>query len=384
MQKITYLDGLRGVAAFAVLIQHYILGFYPALFFWVNATPHLPEGVEIFASGSVLNLFYNGNFAVCIFFVLSGFVLSYKFFVQQDGEGLRASAIKRYFRLAGPVVAVVLTAYILMKFSLFYNVQAGDLAQSGWLGQFWTFPPNFLEAMNQAFVGTFLTGAFNYDNVIWTISYEFQGAFLILGFLALFGKMKYRHWFYLAAGLVLFQTYYLAFILGMFLSDLKVNHDMVLSKFDSKKILRIMLLLAGLVFGAFPSGRSVDGSMYAYLHFMDHDLLPMWYHIVGAFMVMLVLLDSYRIQKILSWKPFLQLGKISFSMYLFHFVILGSFSSFIFLKLYHALSYPLSVLLTFALSLPLIFFVGWASQAYIEKGCLNLSQWVYAKVFEQA
>ena len=384
MKKITYLDGIRGLSAFVVIFHHFVLAFYPALFFGINATSHITGGFEIFASGSTLNIFYNGNFAVCIFFVLSGFVLSYKFFVQGDGEALRASAIKRYFRLLLPVVLAVCSAYFLMKFSLFYNQQAGSLAQSGWLQGFWNFQPNFLDALNQSFVGTFIYGAFNYDNVIWTISYEFMGAFLILGFLALFGKMKYRYFFYAAAAIVLFQTYYLAFILGMLLSDLKVNKDAWLSKIDSTKIIRIILVILGLVFGAFPSGRSVDGSMYAYLHFMDHDLLPMWYHIAGAFLIMTVLLDSFRLQKIFSWQPFLWLGKVSFSMYLLHFIVLGSFSSFLFTKLFPMMSYPAAVITTFIVSLPVILLAAYFSTMYVEVGALNLSQAVYEKIFKSA
>lgn len=194
--------------------------------------------------------------------------------------------------------------------------------------------------------------------------------------------MKYRFVFYILASIALFQTYYLAFILGMMLSDLKVNKDQWLSKMDSTKIIRIAMLIAGLVFGAFPSGRSVDGSMYQYLHFMNHDLLPMWFHVAGAFLVMAVLLDSFRLQKFFSFKPFLSLGKISFSMYLLHFVVLGSFSSFLFTKLYPAFSYNTAVGISFLSSLPLIFLLSYLSQRFIEKGALNLSQVVYEKVFK--
>ena len=80
MKKIRYLDGLRGLAAFEVVFHHFILAFYPALFAGPGVPTHLAPGQEVFVSGSVLNLLYDGNFAVCIFFVLSGYVLSHKFF----------------------------------------------------------------------------------------------------------------------------------------------------------------------------------------------------------------------------------------------------------------------------------------------------------------
>ena len=95
MRKIKYLDGLRGLAAFVVVFHHFILAFYPALFFGDNATPHLRAGLEAFVSGTPINLLYNGNFAVSIFFVLSGYVLSYKFFVRKKSApvGIQAEPI---------------------------------------------------------------------------------------------------------------------------------------------------------------------------------------------------------------------------------------------------------------------------------------------------
>lgn len=380
-QKITYLEGIRGLSAFVVVLHHFILAFYPALFFGMYATAHLPAGWEIFASGTTLNVFYNGNFGVCIFFILSGFVLSYKFFQQGQCKSLLASAFKRYFRLMPPVFLVVMLSYFLMKYGLYFNQQAGDAAGSGWLQGFWNFVPNFNDALNQALWGTFLLGTYHYDNVIWTITYEFLGAFIILGSLAIFGKFKYRYVIYFLLAIAFFQTYYLAFILGMLLSDLKVNYDGWLARIDKTKILRVILLIVGVIFGAFPSGREATGSMYQYLHFMDHDLLPMWYHIAGAFLVMTVLLDFAWLQNIFSHRSLLWLGKVSYSMYLLHFVIMGTISSFIFLKLFPLLPYFWAVLMTFILSLPIIFIISYLSQRFVENFSWKLSEFVYQKIF---
>ena len=71
MKKIQYLNGLRGVAAFEVVFHHFILAFYPALFSGPGIATHLAAGEEVAASGSFLNLFLDGNFSVCIFFLLN-------------------------------------------------------------------------------------------------------------------------------------------------------------------------------------------------------------------------------------------------------------------------------------------------------------------------
>jgi len=291
------LYGLRGLAAFEVVFHHFILAFYPAMFSGPDIPTHLPAGQEVFASGSIINLLFDGNFAVCIFFVLSGFVLSHKFFLDKNHEIITASAVRRYVRLAVPVAFSVFCAYLLMKFSLFYNQQAADVSGSGWLGGFWTFKPGFVDAINQSFIGTFFSNIYDYNATLWTITVEFLGSFLVFAFLAVFGKAKNRYMAYLFLGIIFFQTYYLAFILGMLLSDLMAHKNTIIAQFDRSTLIRTGLLLLGLLLGSYPSGRDAAGTMYS---FMTTPLVTdpeVVYHVWGAFLVILVLLDSRRMQK---------------------------------------------------------------------------------------
>ncbi|MEI8343963.1 MAG: acyltransferase [Candidatus Moraniibacteriota bacterium] len=384
MRKIKYLDGLRGLAALQVVFHHFVLAFYPALFSGTDIPTHLPNGVEVFASGSFLNLFWDGNFAVCIFFVLSGFVLSHKFFVKKENEIVTASAVKRYFRLALPVAFSVFFAYVFMKFSLLYNLPAGEISGSGWFASLWDFKPDFLDSLNQGFIGAFFYGIFDYNKLLWTIACEFLGSFLVFSFLAIFGKSKSRHLAYIFLIVAFFQTYYLAFILGVLLSDLMANEKKMLEKFDKKKIWRTTLLLVGLAFASFPIGRDPKGTMYAFANFSWLGTEPpVFYHIVGAFFLMVVLLESKRLQKFFANKLFLFLGKISFTMYLLHFTIMGSLSSYIFLKLLPIVSYHGAVAWSFLTSLPVIFLVSYAAYIFVDKKAVSFSHFVYEKLFKR-
>jgi peptidoglycan/LPS O-acetylase OafA/YrhL len=383
MKKIKYLDGLRGLAAFGVVFHHFILAFYPALYSGPGNVTHLKAGWETFASGSIINLFYNGNFFVCVFFVLSGFVLSYKFFLMKDREILTASAVKRYFRLAIPVAFSVFCIYLLMKFSLFYNQPAGDISGSVWLAGFWNFTPNFWGALNETFLGAFFSDTLAYNATLWTIAFEFFGSFLVLGFLALFGKMKNRHWAYLIAIIFFFQTYYLAFILGMLLSDLMAHENILLQKFDRNKLLRTGLLLAGLFLGSYPAGREVSGTIYAFMFNTFFVNPPIVYHNLGAFLVILVMLYSLRLQKIFSLRPLVFLGEISYAIYLSHFFILGSLASFVFLILVSHVPYTAAVITAFLLSLVLILPFSYWITMHVDKKSVQLSRLVYERLFKQ-
>jgi peptidoglycan/LPS O-acetylase OafA/YrhL len=379
MKKIRYMDGLRGLAAFVVVLNHFALAFYPALFFGSDVQS---QHIETFMSGSVFNIFYNGNFAVCIFFVLSGFVLSHKFFLQKDHEIITESAVKRYVRLAIPVAMSIFVAFIFMRFSLFYNRQVAVISGSGWFGDFWNFKPNFLDALNQIFIKSFFADGSDYNSVLWTIAFEFSGSFLVFGFLALFGKIKNRYWAYLVAIIFFFQTYYLAFILGVLLSDLMAHKNMLIREFDRSKLIRTALLFWGLFLGSYPSGRAVTETVYAFLEkpFLLNSSLT--YHISGAFLVIAVLLDSKRMQKIFSSRYLLFLGEISFAMYLLHFIILGSFTSFIFLKLAPHLPYFEAVLVSFVISIGIIFWVSYFMYLYVDKKAVHFSKVLYNRIFK--
>ena len=381
MRKIDYLNGLRGVAAFQVVFHHFILAFYPALFFGGTWTNHLPEGTEDAVSKSVFTVLWDGNFAVCIFFILSGFVLSHKFFLKKEQEIVTASAVKRYFRLALPVAFSILVAFVFMKLSLFYNQQAGVTAGSGWLSSFWTFRPDFQESLRQAFYGTFFLDTFDYNIVLWTIAHEFMGSFLIYAFLAIVGKSRNRHFAYAALIIVFWQTYYLAFILGLILSDTIAHERMLIRKYDKTRLIRTAMLLLGLFLGSFPAGRDPQGTVYAFMAFPSLTDPRTLYHTLGAFFIMIVLLESRKMQKFFSYRYFLFLGEISFAMYLLHFIILGSFTSFVFLRLEPVMPYQYAAGLSFAASLPIIFLASYVVYKYVDRNAVKFSHYVYEKFF---
>ena len=129
VSKIAYLDGIRGVAAFLVFFHHFLLAFYSAYYtFDLNAS-NLP-GWEVRYGQSLFSVITNGHFCVCIFFVLSGFVLSRKYFQSQKLEVLVSGANRRFLRLYIPIAFTMIIAYILMKAGLFFNVDVSKLTHS--------------------------------------------------------------------------------------------------------------------------------------------------------------------------------------------------------------------------------------------------------------
>ena len=83
MKRISYLDGLRGIACLVVVICHYTLAF---------SIPH-PSRIGIFA---------NGECAVALFFLMSGLVLTISF--ARHPEQILLPAARRLMRLCVPAL----------------------------------------------------------------------------------------------------------------------------------------------------------------------------------------------------------------------------------------------------------------------------------------
>ena len=77
------------------------------------------------------------------------------------------------------------------------------------------------------------------------------------------------------------------------------------------------------------------------------------------------------------------LGEISFSMYLLHFIILGSFSSFIFSKLEPHLPYGGAFLSVFAVSVVLILALSYLAYLYVDKKAAAVSRSIYDYAFKR-
>jgi peptidoglycan/LPS O-acetylase OafA/YrhL len=376
MEKIKYLDGLRGLAALIVVLSHFVVVFYPALYTGEASEVHFVSELEVVIAGTPLNLLYNGNFAVCIFFILSGYVLTYRFFRDKDTETLKSGAFRRYIRLLVPVLFSNLVALILMKASLFYNVQAGSITKSTFMfTELWKFNPSFWDFLKESFFGVFFLDQCNYNPVLWTMTYEFIGSFMVFILAALIGRFKYRRLIYAVLCVLLFRTYYVAFLIGFILSDLTFNGYLEIFRNWIAK-----LILAGLLLGSYPAGMDVSNTMYIFFNFMYMPIDPIFFHMLGSICIMLALLNSQRLQKFFSSRPFVYLGRISFSMYLIHMIVIGSLSSYLFLVLNRSLSYDLSFVIVFAVSLIVIFLVSNLVSRYVDEKGILLSRRVYLYV----
>lgn len=381
MQNEKSLDGLRGVAAFIVVIHNYLLGFYPSTYSGNMDTIRTNSGIDATLASTPINILYNGNVSVCIFFVLSGYVLSYKFFKYSDKNIITSSAIRRYLRLMIPVLFSIIVAYVFMKFKLFYNSDVAIITGSDWwLANFYNFTPNIFEMLKQGAYGVFFLNESSYNAVLWTMHYELFGSFVVFGIISIFGNIRNRSIIYIVCILLTYNTYYLAFILGIILSDANSNCDKFINSFNSK-YLKIFLLVIGLILCSYPSGIDVKETIYEYMRIPKIDDIVAFYHILGSFLIIIILLKSDILKRFFALKIPLFFGKISFSMYIIHLIILCSFSSFLFSKIINNFRYYQAFIIMLMISLIIIILISYSIYKYVDCIAIKLSKKIYKKYF---
>ncbi len=360
--KFDYLDGLRGLAALIVVIDHFAISFFPAAV--DGSVKVLHGGFEPFVQLSPLHLLVAGNFSVCIFFALSGFVLSARYFQTHSRRAVIAGARRRYLRLSIPVLASVMLAFVLISFHAFSNRALAEQTGSQWLNRFWNIRPNFLDALYHGAVGVFI-GRPNdgYNTVLWTMQTELIGSFLVFTTLFAFGNWRYRKWIYALLLLIFAQSYYVAFMAGLIMCD--ICHTSRRLQVGAR--LWVPLLLVGLYLGACPVD-TLAGTPYAILQNRLPGDLPVGrtLHIVGAILVLMSVVSAAPLQRMLSRKPLVYFGKLSFSLYLTHLFILGSVTSALFLVFQPQLGYGYAFCLSALLSAPVIAGVAHLFYRYID------------------
>ena len=314
------LDGLRGLAALIVVIHHYALMLYPSMVF--NDIQRIKSPLDTWVATTPLNLLIGGHFAVCLFFVLSAYVLTRKHVGQPNGLPLVCSIVKRYPRLGIPVFASVMVCFVALWLNNLISTGNYNLLLSGGSDIYHHIGVSFKQAWKEATTGALLHGSNTFNGALWTINIEFYGSIGVFVCLFLFDPLRWKSRLVLyAVALVLtWKTYYLAFVLGLLLADVQTHRPHWFRWAGTRRGVIAMLVTGGLLLGSVPIHfHDWQGTLYAML---QPTAWPQGFHVLGAWAVVFALLASPALQRLFSRPVFSFLGTVSFSMYLIHVTVL--------------------------------------------------------------
>lgn len=362
------LEGLRGLAAIVVVVYHAMIMFYPGIAYGHNLSlaPVQNMRFEDNLYGNPLSVFLSGGFAVAIFFVLSGFVLSIGFFQTGKQSIIQRLASKRYLRLMLPALASTILVFLLVILGLSINRQATiDITHSGSLATNWNFIPDFFEAIKQGTTTIFLQSGGSYNTVLWTMYYEFIGSFIVFVTLLVFGLSRYRLIIYGALAWLTFGMWFFGIILGMVLADIYAHRSQIF--LVGRRIWTWPVLIGGLLIGGYPI-LSTKGTVYELLtnaNYTDEQNAAI-YMSLGAILVVIAVLSAPPLTRILKHPRISILGRYTYSLYLVHTLVFYTLGTTLFVMFSHHFGMNKSALFAIALSLPAIALATWLFERYID------------------
>ncbi|MHC2104096.1 acyltransferase family protein [Methylobacterium sp. CM6246] len=367
-KRLDHLDGLRGLAAVVVVVFHLMSAVVP----WL--VPDQQNGAAWIAYSPIAVL-WNGTFAVSVFFVLSGFVVTNA--TIQKSDPLWIDLIIRYLRLAVPATLSAFVGWALLSALPNAATELYQITGSRWLQ--WTYQgeiPSLLAAAYNGLIGIFVTGGSYFNNVLWTMRPELIGSiicFLICFFNNNIIRLIAATIFGIVA-LVSSHFEYECFVFGIYIREAWVS-DRLPSAFP------IPVLLIGLIIGS----QSGDAASIIGLGWLPSALKPsgkggLLYPIAATFVVY-GCMRSASLVRFLSGSLGRFLGSVSFPLYLIHVPIIYTF----FAKGY-VMAEPsyFNILSILTVCMVLIFAISYILERYLERPYLVVLGRLRKKLREKA
>jgi peptidoglycan/LPS O-acetylase OafA/YrhL len=355
-KRISELDGLRGLAALSVYFSH-LIGIF-------NTNSKIFEII----SNSPIHILWDGESAVRLFFLLSGFVLTFPFIKNKDKMNLFSFYKKRIFRIY-PVFIVSIIVCIFFKTFLFDPFRM--LGFSPWINTFWKW--NYIGISYKELLNTFiLVGSpFNtdlFDPVIGTLRKEMIISFIFPFFIWIALRVK------MVINLIILITFFHLgntvsgiFYLGIIMA---LNQNLIIEFIDKKDnyfISFVIFILASFFY-----------SIRYSLSFLISDYESI-FSLIGCMFFLFLAMKNGLFKTFLNSKFIMFLGKISYSFYLFHFPILLVVSSFFSNNFYLIL--PISLFFSFLMGYLGYLFIEIPFIAIGEKINLNKFDFLLNKIF---
>jgi peptidoglycan/LPS O-acetylase OafA/YrhL len=391
------LDGLRGLASLNVALCHFVTAFQFALLSGVASASHFPGDTSL--ARTPIILLFNPELGVAIFFVLSGFVLASS--VNESGLPLRALIGRRWVRLALPIVAASIFAFVIPSVNGNSAQAAASVTKSFWLGD--EYAPDsrslgefFTLIFESAFnilvcIGNGAKAARLFNSNLWTMPIEFLGSVgLFVTYRLLLDEALPKRTSRLVIMVLLiacfWNTPFYGFPAGAALFELRnwLRETAVRRPWLAGDRLALVLgafvLIWGLIFGGTPFEldlahggfyTSVTLAINAYVE--PVSAITTMHHLGALFIVAAALL--FNPLRYLLERPAIQfLGQISFMVYLVQIPLLYSLASGIVIFFAPRMGYNGATLLSLCAFLPAVIGVAMVLTRYVDMPAIRASR----------
>ena len=127
MNRYNWIDGLRGGACVVVYLQHFTLAFANNMLYDNGCFRIKP-----------LAFMFNGNFAVCLFLIISFYLTSKNILTKNvTSRDIGLMSVKRYMRLTIPIIIVCLFVILIQLTFGFYNQEVSTIDNNTWFDDYY-------------------------------------------------------------------------------------------------------------------------------------------------------------------------------------------------------------------------------------------------------
>lgn len=354
-----HISGMKGMGALIVLLHHFFYCFYP-LFCAEGQTSSCLERIP------VVNLFLNGNFAVCLFLILSGYLVSLQCSTYHSLSDYGEAVSKRYLRLALPLLVPTLFSYLLYSFGLFRIHEVSAELMNGMTVDYYQNikPRHLLASLVLAPFGySVLNGPYWMLDAILLGSYLVMLVHLACGNLSM-GKRLLLLCFILSITYY-YQPYYACPLIGVLLREM--DRKMEPLKDVWRHVMAFILLGIAIALCCLQEG---------VFQFEIH------LNVLSACCFILSVLVSPLLRALFSLRAMDGVGRISMGIYVFHWPVICSFSCWLFLHGRMGVS-PWMMSGLFLLSAILVVMLAWAYHKWVEPIAAKTGRMILQRFFSE-
>lgn len=304
--RLSHLDAARGIASVRVIIVHFLSAVYGS------------------APGSFLYLFpfqalWYGEADMIFFFVHSGFVLSYAYSNRGWVFGLKyylGFLLERIFRIYPLFLIVLFLSFLASNYSPAYNP-----GFSNWVSGLWEIPPSVKDFFYQSILVVRIPHESTQRLIVqdWTLTVELLAgaAIPILVNVSRRGFFVFLFTLGVLQLVGVFSKYVFEFGIGALLYS---RWDEIKQYWATSGMLKkiVFLILVVTLYNCFFTFPSLFISLRVFLS-QSFDQFIVAAGCTGLF---IILLCSRRVQAYLSKRLFVILGRICYSMYLWHMMVI--------------------------------------------------------------
>lgn len=373
--RIDSLDSLRGIASMIVVFFHCLISI--PIFYLANYKDQYSNVMVKFFSISPLHTFWAGNEAVLLFFILSGFVLSLPF-LNNKAPSYLTYVIKRFFRIYVPYIVVMFISIgVMLVVSNFEHI--GTMSEA--YNNRWNHPVTLKAIL--AYILMINYDITNVNGVVWTLFHEMRISLIFPFLMLIISRFNWIKGLLISLGITMFMftlfslwsnlatdglyssfiyscresVYYTTFfIFGAIFA--KCRKEIISYVFSLNSIWKYLLLLISLLF--------INNKWtFSILSYKNATLID-FFSCIGILILFSLVLSSKRLERFLTMKLLVFLGRVSYSLYLIHIPILMIVS----IYLSKIISINLSLLAVPIVSIP----VAWILYKLLELPSMSLGK----------